>query len=320
MTADTPLRRQAVGMLLVTVGMWSVGPLFIRYFTEFYNVWTQNAFRYGCAALVLLAWAAVRRPGHAPLTRDQWRRLAFVAVANVAMQTLFALTYYFIYPSVASLVARVNILIATGLSFAIFHDERRVIRSPRFIGGVALALPGVVAVIWGQDPEVLARLRVSDRDFVIGVLCAVGYATLGAAYTLTIKHAVRSIAPLRSFTHVSWMTALLLAVPMLVSGGAADLVRGPALPLGLMAMSAVLFIAIAHTTYYMALREIKVVVSASLLQLIPVLTCLSSALVYGDHLSPAQMAGGVAVIGGAWLAALAQARRAQEIKAPVLRP
>jgi drug/metabolite transporter (DMT)-like permease len=299
-------------LILVTVLMWSIGPVFVKYFTVYYNVWTQNAFRYGCAALILLAVTGFSGRLRPALRRGQWLRLALVAGVNILMQTVFAATYYFIYPSIASLIIRVNIIFVTVLSFLIFHDERRVIRSPRFLGGAALTLAGVSIVITGRDSALLAHLEVSTRDFWIGAGLALAFAFTNALYSLTIKHAVRSVPPIQSFTHVAWMTTLGLAVPMFALGGVEDLWQAPPSGLLLMAVSAFFCIVIAHTCYYAALRNVKAVVGASILQLVPVSTCVVSALIYGDILNPVQIAGGAAVITGAWLAALAQTRAAPE--------
>jgi drug/metabolite transporter (DMT)-like permease len=288
--------------------MWSIGPLFVKHFTQFYNVWTQNAFRYGCAALMLIALSAWRGEFRFRLNRGHWAKLALVTFFNVIMQVVYAGGLYFIYPSVVSLVARAQIIFITVLSFLIFHDERGVILSPRFLAGSVLALGGVVLVIFGRDPELLARLDVGATDFWIGVLLALGFAFLSALYALAIKHAVRDIPPILSFTHVAWMTALALAAPMLILGGVEDLWQEPARGLWLMALSAFLSILVAHTCLYAALRHVKAVVSSSVLQLLPLSTCTFSALVFGDTLTPLQLGGGAAVLIGAWLAALAQTR------------
>lgn len=302
------LRTRGLLLMLVTVSMWAIGPLFVKYFTDYYDVWTQNAFRYSCAAVMLVTWTGGRGALRFRLTRAQWFKLMLVTVSNITMQTVYAAAFYFIYPSVASLVGRVNIIFVTLLSFLIFHDERRVISSPRFLAGAALALTGVILVILGRDAKLLSQLAVSQSAFWIGTLCSVGYALFAAVYALAIKHAVRDIPARLSFTHVSWTTALGLCIPMFAFGGAADLPRHGVMPLLLMALSALLSIVIAHTCYYTALRHITAVVASSMMQLIPVITCFLSAMLYGDTLSWWQIAGGIAVITGAWLAALAQAK------------
>ncbi len=309
---STPIRKNRTlhGLLLVlvTMLMWSIGPLFIKHFTHSYNVWTQNAFRYFSAAVILLLFTGLRGGLRYSLSKNQWKRLALVAFVNVVMQSVFASAYYFIYPAVASLVARTNILFIVLLSFFLFHDERRVIRSPRFLLGAALALIGVVLVILRRDPQMLLHLNVSEGDFWLGAAFAVGFAFFNAVYSLTIKHAVKDIPPVLCFTHVAWMTALALSLPMFLSGGHTDLYTQPPIGLFLMALSALLAIVIAHSCYYAALRDITAVVSSSMQQLTPLFTCLFSALLYGDLLTPVQCLGGAAIIIGACLAAITQAR------------
>ena len=297
--------------LMTTVFMWATGPLFVKHFSASYDVFTQNAFRYACAAAVLLVVAGLRGGLRYPLSSAQRRKLLFVATANILMQTNFAAIYYFLYPAVGGLVGRVNIIFTAVLSFAIFHDERRVIRSPRFLAGSALALIGVVFVITGRDPEILSHLNVSEGEFWIGVALSISSAFLAAVYMLAIKHAVRDIPPLVSFTHVAWMTATGLTLLMLAAGDVSDLWRQPPSGLALMALSAMIAIVIAHTCYYAALRHIKLVVCVSFHQLTPILVCVLSAILYGDRLTLVQMAGGGVVISGAFLAARAQAEASQ---------
>ncbi len=300
-------------LLLVTVLMWSIGPLFIKYFTHLYDVWTQNAFRYGCAALMLVLFSAWRGDFRFRPNATQWKHLGIVTVTNVLLQSAYAGSFYYIYPSVVSLVARTQVVFVIVLSYVIFHDERQVARSPRFLAGMALALGGVALVIFGRDAAQLAHLQVSDRGFWIGALLATLYAFFGAIYALAIKHAVREIPPMLCFTHVSWMTTLGLAVPMVCSGGYVALRAQPAWGLGLMALSALLAIAIAHSCYYAALRHVTAAAGSSMLQLIPLFTCLMSAILFEDTLSPLQLLGGAAVIVGTWFAALVQADRVEPL-------
>ena len=265
-------RLSPIALLSVTIASWSLGPLFIKYFTEHYDVWTQNASRYAVAAACLLAFGVATRGRTFRLGRGQWRKVALIVVPNVLMQTCYAGTLYFVYPAVSVLVSRFIVVAAWVMSFALFHDERALARSGRFWIGSALVLAGVATVVWGRDPELLSHVSVSDRDFWIGVALALSFGTFGALYTVTIKHVMRDVEPLAA----------------------------------LIALTGVVCIALAHTTYYAALRHIKVVVSVSLMQIIPVATCVASVLWYHERLSGLQMAGGATVLLGAWLAGLAQ--------------
>lgn len=303
-------------LLFGTVIMWTLGPLFIKHFTDSYDVWTQNAFRYGSAAVMLLAYSAWRGDLRYRPTRTQWMKLAMVALPNVFLQSAYAASFYFVYPSVVTLVARTQVLFTIILSFAIFHEERQVVRSPRFLFGVVLALGGVVLVIFGRDSAQLAQLNVSNANFWIGTGLATLYAFLLAVYAITIKHAVRDIPPLISFTHVAWMTTLGLSIPMLFSGGYHALYTQPFSKLLLLVLSALLAIALAHTWYYTALCDVTAVTAASMLQLIPVCTCVLSAFLFNDWLAPWQLAGAAAVISGTWFAAMVQAKKSEDENPP----
>lgn len=299
---------RGVAYLLVTSVFWSTTPLLVRFFAGHCDVWSQNAFRYLSGAAFLALWTGLRRTRRTPLTSEQWRALAWVAGANLVMQSFYGATYYHIFPAVGSLIVRLNIVFVAVLSFALQRDERRVIRSPRFLIGSCLALAGVACVIAGRDPELLEQLEVTTGQFWLGVGFALGLALSSSVYALSVKRAVRIIAPAACFDYVCRFTALGLAGAMLAFGRPASLIASPSWVLGLMALSAVTSIAIAHTCYYAALRHVKAVVATSVMQLNPVLTCVMSAAVFGDWLAPVQMLGAAGAICGAWLAAMAQAR------------
>lgn len=307
---------------MVTVTMWALSPLFVRYFASYYDVWTQNAFRYTCASLILLGVMAYRRGRGYRLSSSQWKRILPIALTNLVMQTFFAATFYYIYPAVAILVMRANVIFVTVLAFFIFPDERPVIRSKGFLFGAFLTLAGVITVIFAQDPELLRHLAISRRDFWFGVFYALGYGFFLAIYALTIKHAMIKVAPVVTFTYVCCLDSVGMIALMLLFGGAAGLVGSPPLPLGLMVLSALLFLIFAHTSYYASLRHLKASVAGIMLQLTPVLTCVLSAIVYGDILTPVQIAGGAAALVGAGLASRAQAKQvepefAEEVNDPL---
>jgi drug/metabolite transporter (DMT)-like permease len=302
---------RSYGLLGATIFLWAVGPLFVKHFTHFYDVWTQNAVRYIAAVALLFLYAGVGRRSFRVRGVRQWGSLVLVTGANVGMQTAYGAMLYYIYPSVAVLVGQLAVLFAIALSFLLFHDERRVIRSPQFLMGALLALAGVGVVIVGQNPEVLRQLQVTHHQFWIGIGVTVLWAFFSALYMAAIKGAMREIAPFAAFANVSWMTTLCLLGLMFALGHPSDLLRAPIEPFVGLIYTGMLCIGLAHTLYYAAIRDLSVVVVVTLMQLVPVVTCFLSAFWYKDHLSPVQLAGGAAVLGGAWLASVARARKAK---------
>ncbi|MFW6286977.1 MAG: DMT family transporter [Candidatus Sumerlaeota bacterium] len=302
---------------------WSIQPLFIRWFADYYDPWTQNAFRYSVAAVAVLGLGYYRGILRFRIPREWWVAIAFVVIANVAQQTFLAWKYEFIYPSVAILVARLDILFICVISFLVFPDERSIIRSPRFIFGALLALFGIVVVLLGRDPEILQHLEVGKLTFWIGVILAVFYALSCASYSVSIKRAMWHMDPLLCFIHVSWISSLIFILCGLVLGDLSDVWTSrpegePSLwtdPVTWMFVTGITSIAIAHPFLYAALRRIKTVVYVTLMMMAPFITCSLSAWIYGDRLTGVQIIGGLAAITGAWLAALAQARLARRKRA-----
>ena len=303
-----PIGFQSLGLILTVIVLWAIGPLFVKNFTLYYDVWTQNAFRYVCATVALMAFAVAgpRRPT-LRFPRRLWGPLLLVVGANVGMQSLFGMVYYYLYPSVATLVGQLAVIMVIALSFFLFRDERRVIRSPLFIAGSLLALLGVATVIWRQDPATMRQLRVTHSQFMTGIGLVVLWSFFSALYIVTIKRVVREMKPVAAFTNVAWMTTLCLVAMMLSLGRPQDLWRQPVQPLLGLVWTGVLCIAVAHVLYYVVIRRVKVVIVVTLMQLVPVLTCALSAAWYGDHLSPLQSAGGAVTLIGAWLASMARA-------------
>lgn len=314
--SSQPLRARAMAVMLMTIFLWAVGPIFVKGFTRYYDSWTQNAARYVAATVVLFALAAFRRQPLFTIARSQWLNLFLVVAANTLMQSCFARMYYYLYPAVATLVGQVNVIFVIILTFMFHKDERNVIRSPFFLFGSILALCGVAVVVLARNPETMARLNVTESRFWIGIWIVMLWSAASALYVVSIKPLVRKVEPFVAFTHVAWITTLVLIALMLLFGRPADLWRQPAAPLWGVFWSGVLCIGVAHVLYYISIRAIKVVIVVTLMQMVPVITCAISGFWYRDHLSPLQLVGGGAALCGAWLASMAQARvRAPEERA-----
>ena len=74
---SSSVRVPPIALLSVTIASWSFGPLFIKYFTEHYDVWTQNASRYAVATACLLAFGVATGGRTLRLGPGQWRKLVW---------------------------------------------------------------------------------------------------------------------------------------------------------------------------------------------------------------------------------------------------
>ena len=101
---------------------WSIGPILIKYLTDYLDCWTQNALRYNTATLFLLPMLvlAIRR---GTLDHRVWRMAVVPSMANVIMQGFWAAMFYYLNPAFAVLLSKTHVLWIAALSMLILPEE-----------------------------------------------------------------------------------------------------------------------------------------------------------------------------------------------------
>lgn len=190
-------------------------------------------------------------------------------------------------PSAASIVLQFGIPITTILS-GIFLGERL---SPKRVGGIFVALAGVITVIW--DPE---GFRLSPG------LIAVLVSTTSLACGAIVLKRMERIEPLRL---QAWV-ALVSFGPL---GIASALLEHDQLPLtlagGWLLAAAVLFSAFvvtgwAHTAYYGLLQRYEANLVVPLTLTMPIMTMTLGVAFTGDRIDARMIFGTILALGGIW--------------------
>ncbi|MFH0962648.1 MAG: DMT family transporter [Planctomycetota bacterium] len=287
--------RRSAGLLALwaAVGIWALPPLFIRYFTRFYDLHTQNFFRYlaACAGLVLLR--AMARPKRFFPTRGEWAGLLAPTVANLVFQTCNVAALYRIDPGLVAFLGKSAVIFSAIFAFALFREERSVIRSPLFLAGGALALAGVTG---------LSTFRIGGTDdFAKGVVLTLIGAAGWGAYVVAIRHAVRSISPATSYTFVSLNATVAFGAAAILFGKPGEFVSAGLLPAALLVLSGLLCLAVAHTAYYYAIERLGAAIPGTAILASPLLTVFLSRWIFGERLSAMQAVSGGALLVGALL-------------------
>jgi len=293
----------AATIILTQVG-WSSIPLFLKHFTHSIDAWTANGWRYGFSALL---WLPVLVLGwqRKSLPPGLWKAAIWPSVFNTVAQVCFALAPYYIDPGLMTFSLRIHIVFVTVGAAVFFAAERRVIRTPWFLAGVALVLIGSAGTV-ALKPGGLGGAT------AFGIGLSIGSGFLYAAYSLSVRHFMHGVNPLQAFAAISQYTALGLLVPMLIWGGRSGLV---AVDLAtdqvvLLLLSAVIGIGLGHTLYYFSMARLGLAVSAGVVQLQPVLVSVASYFIFKERLTVLQWVCGGAAICGAGLILFAQQRLA----------
>ena len=189
---------------------WSLGPIFIAHLTEYVGSWTQNALRYTVACLFWLP-ALLYFMHQGRFDRRTWRHAVLPSVANIAMQSLWAATFYYMGPAFAVLLSKTSVLWVAAFSLLFFADERPLAKSGRFWGGLALAVTGVFGVLYFREDFATAGT-------ITGVGIALACAFMWAVYTISVKIAFREIDSRSGFAVISIYTVIGLWIGVFIFG------------------------------------------------------------------------------------------------------
>lgn len=278
--------------------IWATPAIFMSWLGRTFDPFSMNFYRYAVAAAALVVFLACRRERPRLPAAREMLALGIVLVPSVVYQTAwaYAMAEHLIYPATGSLIMQLSLIVSIVAGYFIFRDERAVIRAPRFLAGTALALAGVAGVILtasggGETPTTALGAG-------LALTAAVGW----GFYNVAIKRAVRATGPHMAFTVVSvYMTVSLLVIAILFGDLAAPFGAPWVENVGLVG-SGVACIAVAHLLYYVGIRALGVAVGSMSILTIPVLTAVLSGLILGDRLTVLQIAFGVALLVGTYLA------------------
>jgi drug/metabolite transporter (DMT)-like permease len=271
----------------------------IHSFTGSFPVNFQNAFRYLVALLFL--WPAFFLTEEPLLLRDHFSALrrkagqiAVIALVNYAFQVCYTYSLFLLTPSVMSLLNQTQVIFGVAFAALFFHDERAFVLRPVFLTGLLCALIGVAFVVVGSR-------TFSGQQFTIGVLVILASAAFWALLASLLRKWVPDVPPLLSICAVfSVVTPLFVATYAIAHYG----VPIPNASVGqwlMLTVSGLVSIGLGHSLFYRSIGVLGVSVSTSIGLLTPLFASLISYLAFGDALSPMQLAGAAALLGGCFL-------------------
>lgn len=289
---------------------WALSPIFMRYMTGAYDPYTQSFLRYAFATVILIAISgAAFRPGLALAFRRPRATLG-LALLNIIMQTAWTVSLYHTTATAAQLITKIQVLMIIAMSYFLYHEERAVIRSPRYILGTILGFAGLAGVLM-DDP---ARSIFPTLDLSVVLLLFVS--VCWSIYAVWGKHVVRDLHPVPMFTVVSIYTTIGFGVNMLIVGDPGTIVSGGSWMLGIAAASSVLPIAVAHAAYHYAQHRLGAAFCISVQLVTPAITNGLAVLFWPDEsMNAIQWAGAGVLTAGSLLVIQAQ-RGANAVEEP----
>ncbi len=288
--------RASAGVALgaATLG-WALAPVFIRGLSAAYDPFTMNVPRYAAASAAMLFLSLGWFRADLRVAFRMSRAMLGVTAVNLVMQTLWTIACANAGATLAQLMSKLSIVFVIAFSFVLFHEERKVIRSPRYLFGTLLSLLGVAGVVAKNPGSLMPQF---DRYTLVLLMCAM----LWAVYLVASKHVVMKVHPIPMFTVISiYTTAGFVALSFLFGSPATLATAGPAL--GAFALfSGLLPIAMAHPCFNYAQKNLGSAFSSSIVLINPLITYLIAIWFWGDErLLPTQWIGAALLLTGAFL-------------------
>jgi drug/metabolite transporter (DMT)-like permease len=298
-------RQKAVLAMVVVLAAWALSSLFMKYLIlNGYDPHTQNFYRYAVGTLCVLPFLVRRlRQRGARLAGRTWLRLLVPVAPNVAHQVAWVVALLWVYPALSSFLNKSSVLFAALLAFALFPEERWLLRSGRFMAGLGLCVVGTVGLaLWRADLE---RLEIN-----VAVALVLFAALSWAVYSVSVKRLTEQIGSTVSFGIVGVYTTAVLLWPALAWGNLGHWRDAPWQVNAVLIGSGALCIGLAHTLYYYTIRVLGVSVCATLLLTTPLATLAMSRWWFGEELTGGQLVSGILLIAGGAMTLLAREKPA----------
>jgi drug/metabolite transporter (DMT)-like permease len=296
-TENARRRSEGYAAVFATIVIWATPSLFQFYLNRYYDPFAQNFYRYSVGCLAILPFAIHRFRKSGPrLDLAVVGACLVPAVPNVIHQVTQTLSLYYMGPGVYAIFTRSSVIMTALLALVFFPEERWVVRQWQFQVGTLLGLFGAVGVFWFQPGWAAGHVPLAG----LGIAFTATFCW--ALYGVLVKRPSARLGTIRSFGLISFLTSAMLG-PLTWAFGKIDTpLHAGAHVNGILVISAVTCISLAHVLYYVAIREIGVALSQTLQLLSPVGAILLSAWIFGERFSLGQFWSATILLFGAFLA------------------
>jgi drug/metabolite transporter (DMT)-like permease len=285
--------------LAANVVFWGCTPVLLKELTgHVEDGWTANGLRYPLAAV--LYWPVLFsgwRSGR--LDRRLLGRAMVPASLAMAGQIFWALSPYYVGAITMGFLIKGAVVWGIVGAMVLFPEERPLLRSKRFYGGLALAAAGVVALSVAQG-------ALEDRVTGLGVLFLLACSLFFGLYGVSVRYTMSGVHPLLAFAVVSQCVAAGTLTLMVLWGDPGAALDLPPEGWALVAASSLLGIATSHVFYYVALLRLGASLATSMHLVGPFVTLAAASIFLGESMGAFEWGAGLVLIAGGGLLLAAQ--------------
>lgn len=301
--------RAATALILACVG-WSLAPIFIRLCSADFDPVTQSFVRYVSGSIMLTAICMLRwRAEFLSLLRRPFRLLGISAL-NIFMQYIWTVGCYGTPATTAQLIIKLSVVFVIVFAYLLYREERTVIRDPRYLGGTAVSLLGLVFVLMQDSQSLIPVMNTATLLLILMSVCWAVYAVWG-------KHLAWKMHPVPMFGVMSLHTMFGLGLLTFLFGDHDRIVDVPQSVWLIAIVSGCISIGISHPAFQYAQRELGSALCTSANLINPLFTFLFALVMLpGEHMQPMQWVGAALLMSGMGFV-LAASQRHQTKDAPI---
>jgi drug/metabolite transporter (DMT)-like permease len=294
--ADRSAATRAYAGALFAVGVWGASFIATKIAVRETDPFTVICLRFGIGVLVLAAAVAHRREFHLPGRADLLRFLALGAVGITAHQALQVTGLVTAQASTTSWIITATPLTMAVVGWIVLRERL----GWRQAAGISLGAAGVLLVVskgewrglWGGTTGTIGDLLVSASTITWALF---------SVYSRQSLQRHRAAPMLLCVMTGGWLLAV---VPWVAAGGLGGVGRLNAAGWVSIVFLGVFCSGLAYIYWYDALRVLPTARVGSLLYLEPIVTMAVAAVVLGERVTLASVAGGLVILAGVRVATL----------------
>jgi drug/metabolite transporter (DMT)-like permease len=283
--------------MAVATLLWAWPTIFIRYIKqETGDQFTPDAlnfYRYAAGSVFALAVVGWLQP--ADLLAVLRRPLVPLVLALIlaTFQVVWLRGVYYLDAAYSVLIGRASVVFALVLAYLVFADERRLIRSGRFLFSAALAMAAVAGISL-VDPKFSlspsAPRPEAGPTLLVGTIILLISAVIWGTYAVSVRKLASRLPAMATFAVTAAISTVLMLPVAILDGHMGFVWSGQCSSRAILAVvfSGFLCIGATQVLYYVSLKRIGVAPTTLVSLATPFLTGAFSYLVLGEKLSGAQ--------------------------------
>ena len=276
---------------ITTLFLWSQAPIAIKYLSAYFDVNTQNFFRYILAGLFLVAlyYKEIIHEIH----KLSFLSLIIPATLLFLYQTAFVTGIYLTTATIAALLLRLTVIFTSFFAYLFFKEERAIITSKSFIVGTAIAMIGATLIVITSG-QIIDNSNVNILGSILIVLSDI----LWSLYLISVKMNLRNTNPQVLSSLLITLAGTFFLPISLIKKSIFAVLHAPPFANLLIIISGIMFVGVGNLLNYIAINELGVAIPSALQLASPLLTAISSIVIFHEEMPLSKIISGMFIMSG----------------------